>query len=247
MSNITLGNLTKQILSDIGYDTVSNISETEDSLQVARIVRSTYQEMIARFKLPVERALFQLDATGTATPTTLVLPSNIGRMDIFNYDKRESFSDPIEYLEVEWCEPHVFLDRANKLSTVDSNVVATVLPSGVTIHITNDAHPSYWTSFDNKNIICNSYLATVDDNLQNSKCQCYGEVDNTVSLEDDAVIPLDNKLEPLLLNTARAKASQWLKQVRDTKSEDMQRRLENKATDEHDRQGGPWRYPGYGR
>ena len=58
MSKKTLGQIVKQILSDADMDVVSDISETEEALQVARIVISTYEEMVTRFNLPVENRVF---------------------------------------------------------------------------------------------------------------------------------------------------------------------------------------------
>lgn len=247
MSKKTLGQVVKQILSDADMDVVNNISDTEEALQVARIVISTYEEMVARFDLPVEKKVFQLTATGTSTPTTMIIPSDIVKVELVNYNTKESFSAADNYTQIPYMSPEDFMAMSNSRNSSDSTVVASLLPSGAPIYIRNDRHPSYWTSFDNKNIIFDSYRSSVDNNLQNSKSQCYGVSEATVALDEDAEIDLDPQLFSLLENKARATVFVRLKQTRDPSSEDAARRLEIRAQDTKWRQNGKWRYPGYGR
>lgn len=247
MSKKTLGELTKQILSDADMDIVSNISDTEEALQVARIVISTYEEMVSRYNLPIEKKVFRLTATTPSTPTTMVIPSNISKVETIAYDIRENFADDQDYTLIEYVPPEEFLHRANALSESAAEVESTTLPNGVPLLIRNNQAPSYWTSFDNTNIVFNSYDSAVETNLQNSKTQCYGVSETVIPLDDDAEIFLDPQLFSLLENKARATVFIRLKQTRDPSSEDAARRLEVKAQDTKYRQDGKWRYPGYGR
>ncbi|QDP48766.1 MAG: hypothetical protein Unbinned5081contig1000_15 [Prokaryotic dsDNA virus sp.] len=247
MSKKTLGQLVKQILSDADMDVVNNISDTEEALQVARIVISTFEEMVTRFNLPVEKEVFQLDATTPSTPTTMTIPSGITKVELINYDTRESFTASLNYVEVGYVSPEDFLVLSNSRNSSDSTVVTSLLPSGAPILVRNDVAPSCWTSFDNKTIVFDAYDSSIETNLQNSKTQCYGVAEQTIQLTEDAEIPLDPQLFSLLENKARATVFVRLKQTRDPSSEDAARRLEIKAQDGRWRQNGKWYYPGYGR
>lgn len=247
MSKKTLGQIVKQILSDADMDVVSDISETEEALQVARIVISTYEEMVTRFNLPVENRVFQLESAVVSTPTTMTIPSDITKVEIVNYDTKDGASDPYNYTQIPHMSPEDFLEMVNSRNSGDSTVDVSLLPSGAPILIRNDRHPSYWTSFDNETLVFDSYKSSLETNLQNSKTQCYGVSETTVSLTDDAEIALDPQLFSLLENKARATVFIRLKQTRDPSSEDAARRLEIKAQDGRWRQNGQWKYPGYGR
>lgn len=247
MSKKTLGQLTKQILSDADMDVVNNINETEEALQVARVIRSVYEELVVRFNLPVEKELFQLEATNDTTPTFMVIPQRITKVDRISYDLRERFDGPLAYTEIQYLDPDSFLDLCNGRNQEDSTVQSIPMGSGLTLLVRNDRHPTYWTSFDNKTIVFDSYKSELDDNLRKSKTQCYGVTEYQIPLEEDAEIKLDPQLFSLLENKARATVFLRFKQSRDPSSEDNTRRLEINAQKTKWRQDGKQSYPGYGR
>lgn len=247
MSKKTLGQLTKQLLSDMDMDVVNNINETEEALQVARIVVSCYEELVTRFSLPVEKKLFQLEATTDTTPTLMTIPSDITYVESIAYDMKNNYSDPIRYVEVSHLEPEDFMRLSNGRLDSLTDVTEIVLPSGVSLFIRNNVHPTYWTSFDNETIVFDAFRSDLETNLQNSKTQCYGVSEVVVPLEEDAEIKLDPQLFSLLENKARATAFVRLKQTRDPSSEASARQLEIKAQDIKWRQNGGFKYPGYGR
>lgn len=247
MSKKTLGQLTKQLLSDMDMDVVNNINETEEALQVARIVVSCYEELVTRFSLPVEKQLFQLEATTDTTPTLMTIPSHITYVDTIMYDKKNKYTDPVRYSDVRHLDPEDFLRLSNGRLDSDSDVTQITLPSGVSLFVRNNVHPTYWTSFDNETIVFDAYRSDLETNLQNSKTQCYGTSEVVIPLEEDAEIKLDPQLFSLLENKARATAFVRLKQTRDPSSESSARQLEVKAQDLKWRQNGGFKYPNYGR
>lgn len=247
MGTETLGNIVKTLLSDLDYDEVSNISENTESLQVARIVISTYKSMVLRLQLPVEKRLFQLDATNTSTPTFMRIPSEISKVETIYYDTRADYNDPIKLTKIPHVSPEVFLRTSNGLNTSDPAVTTVLINSDTPLLIRNDRQPSCWTSFNNVDIVFDAYDSDVEANLQNSKTQCFGVLTSDIPLVDSSPIPLDDHLIPLLLAEARVRCFIRLKQSRDPSSEDEARRLLTATLRERYRQDGEWCYPGYGR
>src|SRR5690606_2366783 len=127
----------------------------------------------------------------------------------------------IKYLPIE-----DYLKRSSSLDGSQANVETITDPSGVSIKVRNDVMPSYYTSFDNETIVFDSYLSSVDNNLQQSKTRCYGQQDRTLALSDSAEIDLEPQLFSELINRARAACFVRLKQTRDPISERAARKLE---------------------
>lgn len=240
----TLGQITKDILSDLDFDSVSDIAENEESLQVARIIVGVYEDMVVRFNLPSKKQLVQLEAT--QSPTIMVIPEYVSRIQRIQYDKRRDAFGEADYLPVRYSTPQAFLQRATGKWDGDRYDKITT-PDGVTLNVGNYQAPSCWTSFDNKHIIFDSYDSSLETNLQKSKTMCEAETVDVLPLVDDAVVDLDHKMLPALINRARATAFIRLKQSSDPTSEDMSRRMDARVQDVRWRQDGDFNYPGYGR
>lgn len=248
MPTQTLGEITQEILSDMDGDEVNDISDTEESMQVARIVRGSYYEMVDLYDLPGKQHLFKLEATSSSTPTHMTLPDRTTNLNQVEYDKRDDvLTEPTKYAIIDRVDPEVFLERSRMLDADDSDVDTVTDPSGVDLNIKNDEHPTYWTSFDNETIVFNSYKSTVDSNLQKSKTRCWGTKDVEVTLDHNATIELESSLFRELVNRARSACFIRLKQTRDPSSEAMARRLETRLQRTKWRQNGKKDYPDFGR
>jgi hypothetical protein len=107
--------------------------------------------------------------------------------------------------------------------------------------------PSFWTSFDDDYIVCDSYDAQVDDTLQSSKTQVLAYMEPLWVHNDTAVPDLPSEAFPALLEEAKSTAFLVLKQMANQKAEAkaqrQQRWLSRKAWRTH----GGVRYENYGR
>jgi hypothetical protein len=115
----------------------------------------------------------------------------------------------------------------------------------------NDKAPDYWTTFDNRTILFDSYDNTVDSTLQTSKTMCWGKQATSFTLSNSWVIPLDDKTTSYLYNEAKATAFSELKQVTNTRAEKKSR--EAKIKTQKTKVAAPYDYdphsfnPSYGR
>lgn len=127
-----------------------------------------------------------------------------------------------QFREIDYLPREKFLDEVQAFNNVDPHVTTyTVNEHGLEIPLLcrNDKQPDYWTVFDNRTIVFDSYDASVDATLQSSKTMCYGKYLHDFQLSDDWVIPLDDKYTALLFNEAKATAFNDVKQQPNLRAE----------------------------
>lgn len=245
---MTLLEIVQDVLSDMDSDEVNSINDTVEALQVAQIVKSTYFNIIDGRDWPHLYQFFKLTASGTADrPTHMSLPSTVTAVNYIKYNTKELVGDKDRYTKMIYKTPGEFMDILNLRDSTESRVTVVTDPNGVFLNIINDFPPTYYTSFDNENIVLDSYDSVLETTLQNSKTECYGKTYPTFSLTDNATPDLPLQMFSLLLNEAKSTCFQRLKQVGDSKSEQhsitQRRRMSQEA----------WRvkrgitYPHFGR
>jgi hypothetical protein len=226
----TLLDYVQYILSSLDSDEVNSISDTTESAQVAKIVKTTYDALVVRLNLPDHYQLFELDASDDADkPTIMYRPSGIASINWIKYNNATTDDPRVQFKEVFFQPLEVFLDRMYLLSDTEDNVVTidhTVDGSSLTFLCTNDAHPKYFTCTDDRTLIFDSFLEEVDTTLQATKSLAYGKKDQTFTMEDTFVPFTDTEMSSILLNEAKALAFAELKQTQHAKAEQTARRLE---------------------
>lgn len=247
MPSMTLLQVVQDVMSDCSMDEIDSIEDTVESLQVANIVRGVWQEIQDVNDLNKRAGFFQLDATSTTSPTVLTIPSSVSSIESFEYDRRLLLTDSVLYGKVQYISPTEFFRRSNSLDENDSEVELVSHSSGVTYKVHNDRHPSVFTVYNNKYVLCDAYYSTLDTNLQQSKTRCTGLVEATWSNTDTYVIDLDNSLMLLLCEKSKARVFSRLKKARDADAEKTARRLEIRAHRTKDKLRGGINYPNYGR
>lgn len=245
---LTLLEIVQDILNDLNSDSVNSINDTEESLQAAQIVKTTYLEMMADRDWPHLRSLIQLNAVSdTARPTYLQLPVNVRRLDIIKYNKRKSTDTKDKFEDVKYQEPDSFLRLVNSRDESQATIVEATDSSGVKIKVYNDRAPQYWTSFDDEYIVMDAYDSAVDSTLQASKTQCVAYVDPSWSNLDTAIPDLPSEAFPSLLAEAKSTAFVMLKEVANEKAEQKSRRQRQWLSRNSWRAKGGIRTPDYGR
>lgn len=224
MATRTVLSMVQNILSSMDSDEVNSLSDTIESAQVAEVIKEVYEDMVMEYELPSNHTLFQMTAATTAKPTHMTLPSNVVKLEWIKYNNLNAVSDPLNYQEVIYLEPEVFIELVSARTSSDSTVDSISDDSGVTLLITNNANPSYWTSFDDVTIILDSYDSGLETNLQNSKTNCYGIIENTLTLTDVTVPNLPPQLFPLLLTESKSRCYAYFKQTINAKVEQRSRR-----------------------
>lgn len=209
MARKTLLEMTQNILSAMDSDEVNSIGDTVESLQVAEVIRETYDDITVGIDIPGRAGLIKLDAsTDTAYPTHMTLPANVERLEWVRYNNEE----------VEYLAPNVFIDLVIKRESSDS--VDTV--DG--LYIYNDRDPKYYTSFDDETLVFDAYDSTAGSTLLQSNTLCWGQRSLEFRLEDDFIPALPVEMFPRLLSEAKAVCFINFKQVANSKEEQRARR-----------------------
>ena len=91
--------------------------------------------------------------------------------------------------------------------------------------IRNDVMPVYYTSFDDENVVLDSYMSSVDSTLTSAKTRAYGVRFPTFDSYTDTFIPdIDDVMFPYLLAEAKSTALSLFKSGTDPKIEQLARR-----------------------
>lgn len=233
MSEYTLLDYVQTILSSLDSDEVNSYDDTVESLQVANVVKTTYNDIQARLQLPEHYTLFELNASGDSDkPVLMTRPNDVMSINWVQYNAiADGETDP-NYQPVEFLPIDEFLLMVDQLDTTATEVLSfdqTVGTDSITFKYRNDKAPSFYTTFDDQTLIFDSFDSDVDTTLQKDKTRCYGRKDQTFSMENTFVPFLDKDLSTLLLNEAKVLAFAELKQAPHEVARQWARRGWNKA------------------
>lgn len=225
---MTLLDICQDVLASIDGDEVNSITDNIEVEQVSRIVRSTYYDIVTRANLPEHYFLFGLEAsTDINKPTLMTMPASASSLLWVKYDL-QTLDDTDKNFQILWTTPlEDFFANMHLLQESDANVVSfqhTVNGETYTLLGRNDAHPTYYTTFDDNSVLFNSYNATIDSTLQKSKTLCYGRRSIPFSFQDSFIPELDDDQFPLLLAEAKATAWAEMKQAANQRQERSARR-----------------------
>ena len=242
--------MVQDILSDMDSDEVNSISDTVEAMQVAQILKTTYFNMCSNRKWGDQKRLTTLDHSGDISkPTHLKLPENTKELIFLSYNcKKDQTSGPIdEYRKLEYRYPDEFLRIVNTRPRNNSAYEEVTDFGGVKLFIKNNEHPTYWTSFDDKYLICDSYYADLDTTLQASKTQAYLVQMPTWEMKDDFVPHFPVEAFAALLAEAKSTAFLVLKQMANEKAESTSRRQQAWLSRKNSTAKTGVRYQTYGR
>ena len=239
--------LVQSILSSMDSDEVNSISDTTESLQVANIIKTVYNDIISRANLPEHFDMFELNASGDPTkPTLMYRPTNLRNLLWLKYDKKMVGETSSEYRIVNYLEPKDFVDRMlmqrnQSQSDVVTYFISTANSSSIQVSSLNNKAPDYYTCWDDHMILFDSYDAEVDTTLMKNKTMVYGEYEPTFELSDDFIPDLDSRQFSLLLNEAKSLAFAEMKQVENARAERSAKRAW--VTLAHQKNAVPTNYP----
>src|SRR5574342_301448 len=100
MAKQTLLDIVQEILSDMNSDGVNSISDTEEAMQVATIVKRTFINLWNDRKWPHNHQLMKIDSlSDSARPTHMILPEDVVEIMWVKYDVA-SPGESIHYKEI---------------------------------------------------------------------------------------------------------------------------------------------------
>lgn len=228
MAKYTLLQMVQSILSSMDSDEVNSISDTTESLQVADIIRVTYDDLIATVELPSQFQLFNLQPSlNPSEAIVMYRPDNVVNLDWIKYDCQKYGDGYVQMTDMKYLDQDTFLRRMYMLSSLDTGVFTFPLTvNGQTFQIQgfNNVAPTYWTSWDNNIILFDAYDIEMDDTLQASRSLAYGLMDQTFQMVDNFVPPFDRQLFSMLLNASKVMAFAELKQTGHSVASSRERR-----------------------
>lgn len=244
----TVLDIVQDILNDISSDQVNSIDDTEESRQVAKIVRSTYFSLMASMEWPHLRKPVQLVPHSTLDrPSHMKLAEEVTKIEHISYDKAKSTDNKINMQPVHYREPDQFLKITNQEDSSSSKVQAVEDLSGITLLIRNDRAPTYYTSFDDENLVFDSYDKESSDTLMSSKSQALAYITPQFQLIDDHYPDLPNNMFPMLVEEAKSRSAAKLRQVVDSKSESFAQLHRTHQIKQSARIDRDFKRPDYGR
>lgn len=226
----TLLDLVQTIAASLDSDEINSIGDSTESMQIAYVVRDTYNDIVSHLELPAHFDFFELTASGDATkPTLMTLPANVKSVEWIKYDNRDTGGTSPMFRDVAFVPLDDFLSQMNQLNSETMTNVGTfshtVTGLGTFDFLYyNDRFPCKYTTWDDYTIIFDSFDVSVDTTLTANKSQGYGEISQTFTMEDDFVIPFDDRQYSLLLNEAKNQAFAELKQTQNVVSGQRARR-----------------------
>lgn len=219
----------QRVLEKLDLDAVNSISDTQDSILIAREAEDTFFDLISRNEWPERHDLLELDSySDTSLPTALRLPPNVLNVSTIRYDVTVPDTDPNVVVpsiikNLEQVSPEEFLEILYSRSS-DSAEVFVADYKGTPLHIYNNQAPTYYCTFDNETIILDSWIQTVETTVQGFKTVCRGSSVPDWQHEDTFIVPMDVNTFPLYLAEVTASCSTQLNGAQSIE-EERRRRL----------------------
>jgi len=216
----TVLQITQDILNELDGDEVNSINDTVEATQIANIVQTTYEKMSANRNWPYQKQLTQLEGlSNVLRPSHMQVADDVKEIFDISYDKIKVGNTRKQILPVVYLEPDAFLVTINGRDSTSTNTTTVIDTNGATLLIRNNIAPSWWTSFDDKEIVFDSFDKLVDTTLQKSKTQVIAFVEEPFVLSDNAVPPIPAEAFPALVAEAKATAAFSINQIVNSKAE----------------------------
>ena len=245
---MTLLAMAQDIASDMSSDEFNSIVDTLESLQISRIIESTFFEMMGNKNWPHLKKLITLNSSGTSTkPTHMKMPDNIKELHSIQYDGVRTGETKARRQTIKYLTPDEFLLRSNSLNSDNSIVQEVVDFSGVKLLVKNNRAPEFYTSFDDEWLVFDGFDSLVDTTLQSAKTQCFATMSPTFSVEDSFIPDIPTEAFPGLLAEAKSVCFARVKEAPDAKSEQQAKRQRAWLSRKSFQAGEGMQFPNYGR
>jgi hypothetical protein len=247
---ISLLEMAQDIASDLDLDYFNDIGESEESEQIARIIRQAWNHMVSNREWSRHRSLLRIEGLSDPDrPTHLKIADEVAALETatVSYNKVGAGETRLKYEDVYYVLPEDFLRIVGNNNTDDANVIIVTDVSGVTFGVRNDTAPTYWTSFDDQHLVFDSYDSNVDTTLHQSKTRVIGYKIPEFSIRNDFIPDLPADAFAGLQAEATSIASFRLKQMSDEKAEQQSQKSSRWLSRKEWAVAGGVTYEDYGR
>ena len=240
--------IVQDIMNDMDGDVVNSFADTEESMQAAYIVRSTFEELMTLRDAPHLRHMAPLNnVSDSSRPNYLKLPENVSRLEYVAYNQKKAVGDRDVMREVDYLHPDEFLRKVNGRNPDNDNVTVIQDFEGATLNILNDNPPKYYTSFDDRHIVFDGWVKDISTTLTEGQSQAIYYSFPQFIMEDEFVPEIPAEWFPLLVAEAKSAAIYKLRQTADQKEEQKSKRQQRAMSQRGWRAHGGIRYNNYGR
>lgn len=212
--------MVQDILSDMDGDFVESINDTDEATQVAQIIKSTYYAMMSNRNWPHTARAINLEPVGDINrPTHMKINEEIKELISVYYDKARDPSDRIDYRQIQYVDPDQFLRYTNRRNNNDPNTLVVLDNSGIKLMVLTNKAPEIFTSFNDNDLVFDSYDSVVDSTLQSVKFQARAYVIPIFEMVDTFIPDLPGEAFAALIEESKSKAQLKLKSTQDVKAE----------------------------
>lgn len=216
--SVTLIDVVQRYLNATDGFWVDSIADSDEAERVALIAQEVYERVVQDTNYnQYKRHIGKLDSVSDSDlPNYLYLDD-----DIFNlsestlyYNVATSDDDKtVIWKELIYLEPLQFLRIVNANSYGDDDTTLVTDPDGQgKLVILSNSFPTYFTSFNGKYIVFDSYNSSEEDTLTSARTQIVYYKADSFSLEDDFVIPLPPDMIQGYIDMVKAEASETIRQ-----------------------------------
>lgn len=201
----TLLDVVQRTLHSINGDNVDSYNATDEALKISYIAEEVFNQITSNTGLKETTLVGQLVGAGDLlNPTKMTRPNDIDALLLVEYRDEAISGSP--YKEVCYLEPMDFLTRTKQRDpSTDVNILEVTDPVGVLVD--KSKHPQWYTSFDDRSLIFDSYDVAYDSTLQTIKSRVYYTTVPDFTFSDTFVIPLDQ--DQLAAYLLRVKERVW--------------------------------------
>jgi hypothetical protein len=247
MAKSTLLDIVKDIANDIDTDEINSISDTPESLQIAQIVKSTYEAIMSNRNWPHTARIIRMNSSADlAKPNIMTFDEQVKELISVYYNKAKLNETRLRFEPVKYVEPDDMLRIFYGRNTDNTNIE--VVDDGAQVYVVqNNKAPEYFTSFNDSTLVFDSYDNTVDDTLQTSKTQVRAYVTPIFQMDDDYIPDLPEEAFTFLIEEAKSKAAYKIAQKPDQKAEQESKRQNQWLSRKDWRVSGGIKYKRFGR
>lgn len=237
--------IVRTLLSELESDDVNSLNQTVESEEVTGMVKQIYYHIIAGRKWPHLRQLFKLEEI-PGVDNILQIPDDIQLIEWIKYNKRKGLTEKDQFRPIKRITPEKFTEICNSRDSTSPNVFVVDI-SDVKLLIRTDLHPQFWTSFNDKDILFDSFNSDVDTELDPDSTLCYGYRYPAVEVDDNFIFDLPVDAFPYFINECRSFVFNSIKQMPHVKAEQMAQTQRRRMSWENYTVPGYINYPNYGK
>lgn len=222
----TLLQVVQNVLSAMEADNVNSISDTVESVAIARVAEETFFELISQSDWPHLEVLETADShSSLESPNVLRIPKNIKNIKGFWYD-----GSRLKYLPIE-----EFIEMSNQLDVSKENVVLSQVGANTYLNCYNDTAPRVFTLVGDSLVVTDSYNSNESSTLLGHKSLISGTETPYFELDDNFVPKMPDSMLSTYLAMVKRSAFLYFRREPSTKDEraalaGMSKLLRNKSS-----------------